>query len=82
MDSKLTSATENLISELGYENEKLVENMARCDSENAAVRDEFNAKLSSEIRVVLDKIDDVSREAENKIATLTSNTKSVRECET
>jgi hypothetical protein len=56
--------------------------VARCESENAAVRDEFNAKLSSEISVVSDKIDDVSREPENKIATLTSNTKSVRECKT
>jgi uncharacterized coiled-coil protein SlyX len=46
------------------------------------MRDEFNAKLNSEIRIVLDKMDDVSRDAENKIITLTSNIKSVRESTT
>lgn len=46
------------------------------------MRDEFNAKLNSEIRTVLDKMDDVCREAENKITTLTNNIKSVCESKT
>jgi hypothetical protein len=62
MDSKLTSAMEKLKSELGHENEKLAESLiARSESANAAIREEFNAKISSEIRVVSDKIDNVSR---------------------
>jgi polyhydroxyalkanoate synthesis regulator phasin len=65
MDSKLTSAIKNLKSELRYENEKLTESLiARSESANAAIPKEFDAKISSEIRVVSDKIDNVSRNAE------------------
>jgi flagellar biosynthesis regulator FlbT len=47
MDSKLTSAIENLKSELRYENEKLAENLiSRFESVNVEIREEFNAKLS------------------------------------
>jgi flagellar biosynthesis regulator FlbT len=47
MDCKLTSAIENLKSELRYENEKLAENLiARFESVNVEIREEFNAKLS------------------------------------
>ena len=71
MDSKLACAIENLKSELRYENEKLAESLiARSESANAAIREEFNAKFSSEIRVGSDKVDDVSRNAEIKITTL------------
>jgi len=81
MDSKLPSAIEKLKSELRYENEKLAESLiARSESANAAIREEFNAKISSEIRVVSDKIDNVSRDAENKIITLNNTIESVREC--
>jgi hypothetical protein len=81
MDSKLTCAIEKLKSELRYENEKLAESLvARSESANAAIREEFNAKISSEIRVVSDKIDNVSRDAENKIITLNNTIESVREC--
>jgi len=53
MDSKLSSAKEELKSELRYENEKLAESpIARSESANSAVREEFDAKISSEIRVV------------------------------
>jgi len=41
--------------------------------------EEFNAKIISEIGVVSDKIDNVSRDAENKITTLNNTTESVRE---
>jgi hypothetical protein len=47
---------------------------------NAAVRDLFSAKFYSEIRVVSDKIDKVSREPENKIYSLHNTITSVREC--
>jgi DNA-binding protein H-NS len=40
----------------------------------------LNAKISSEIRIVSDKIDNVSRDAENKVTTLNYTTESVREC--
>jgi hypothetical protein len=81
MDSKLTCAIEKLKSELRYENEKLAENLiARSESANAAIREEFNAKISSEIRVVSDKTDNVSRDAENEITTLNNTIESVREC--
>jgi len=44
-DSKLAYATERLKSELIYENEKLDESLiARFESANAAIREEFNAK--------------------------------------
>jgi len=68
MDSKLASAIEKLKSELRYEKEKLTESLiARSESANVAIREELNAKISSEIRVVTDKIDDVSRDSKNKI---------------
>jgi glucose-6-phosphate-specific signal transduction histidine kinase len=61
MDSKLASAKEGLKSELRHENKKLAESLiARFESANAAIRKEFNAKISSEITVVSDKIDEVS----------------------
>jgi hypothetical protein len=45
MHSQITSAIEGLKSELRYENEKLTESLtARCESANAAIREEFNAK--------------------------------------
>ena len=81
MDSKLASAIESLKSEIRYEHEKLAESLiARVKSANAAIRGEFNAKISSEIRVVSEKIDDVSRDTENKITTLNNTIKGVREC--
>ena len=81
MDCKLTSAIENLKSELRYENEKLADSfIARFESANAAIREEFNAKISSEIRAISDQIGNVSRDAENKITTLNSTIKSVPEC--
>jgi hypothetical protein len=81
MDSKLATVIEGLKSELRYENEKLAESLiARSESANAAIREELNAKISSEIRVVSDKIDDVSKDTENKITTLNNTIKSVHEC--
>jgi signal transduction histidine kinase len=81
MDSKLASALEKLKSELRYENEKLAESLiARSESANAAIREEFNARIYSEIRVVSDKINNVSRHAENQITTLNNTLESVREC--
>jgi len=81
MDSRLASAIEKLKSELRYENEKLTESLiARSESANAAIREELNTKLSSEIRVVTDKIDDVSRDTKDKITTLSNTIDSVREC--
>jgi hypothetical protein len=80
MDTKLASAIENLKSELSYEKEKLAESLiARSESANAAIREELNAKISSEIRVVSDKIDNVNRNAEMKITTLNNTIESVRE---
>jgi len=80
MDSTSTSTIENLKSKLIYENEKLPENLiARFESANAAIPEEFNAKLDSEIRVVSDMIFNVSRDADNKTATLNNTIKSVRE---
>jgi hypothetical protein len=67
-----------LKSELRYENEKLAESLiARFESANAAIREELNAKISLEIRVVSDKIDDVSKDTENNITTLNNTIKSV-----
>jgi hypothetical protein len=81
MDSKLTSAIEKLKSELSYENEKLAESLiARSESVNATIREELNAKISSEIRVVADRIDNVCRDAENKTTTLNNTIEGVREC--
>ena len=81
MDCKLASAIEGLKSELRYENGKLAESLiARLESANAAIREEFNAKISSEIRVVSDKLDDVSRDTENKMTALHNAIKSVHEC--
>jgi len=81
MDSKLTSAVEKFKSELRFENEKLAERLiARYESANAAIREECIAKISSEIRVVTDKIDSVSRDAENKSTSLNISIESVREC--
>jgi hypothetical protein len=78
--SKLTSAIEKLKSELRYENEKLAEShIARSESANAAILEELNPKISSEIRAVSDKIDNVSRNAENKITTLNNTIESMRE---
>jgi len=66
LDSKLSSSKEELKSKLSHENEKLAESpIVRSESANAAVREEFNTKISSEIRVVSDKIDNVVRDAEN-----------------
>jgi len=75
MDSKLAYVIERLKSELRYENEKL----AQFESANAAIREEFNAKISAEIRVVSDKMM-LSRDAKNKITTLNNTIESVREC--
>jgi hypothetical protein len=59
-----------LKSELRYENEKLPESLiARFEPANA-IPEELNAKLGSEIRVVSDRLDNVSRDADNKTATL------------
>ena len=81
MDSDLTSAIENLKSELRYENYKLAESLiARFESANVEIREEFNAKLSSEIRVASDKTDNISRDAENKMTSLNNAIKSVRKC--
>jgi vacuolar-type H+-ATPase subunit I/STV1 len=81
MDSKLASAIENLKSELKYEHEKLAENLlARFESANAAIREELNAKISVEINVVSDNIDNVSRDAADRITTLKNTIESVREC--
>jgi hypothetical protein len=67
MDSTSTSTIENLKSELRYENEKLPESLiARFESANAAIPEGFNAKLGSEIRVVSDMIDNVSRDADKE----------------
>jgi len=45
VDSKLPSAIEKLKSELRYENEKLAESLiARSESADAAIREDFNAK--------------------------------------
>jgi len=69
-------------SELRYENEKLAENStARFESANVEIWEEFNAKLSSESRVVSDKVDNVSRDSENKITTQQNTTiKNMWEC--
>jgi deoxyhypusine synthase len=81
VDCKLSFAIENLKAELRYENEKLAENLiARFESVNVEIREEFNAKLSSEIIVVSDKIENVSRDAENKTTTLNNTIKGTREC--
>jgi hypothetical protein len=81
MDSKLASAIENLKSELKYEHEKLAVNLlARFESANVAIREELNAKISVEIKVVSDKIDNVSRDAGDRITTLKNTIESVREC--
>jgi len=81
MDSKLASAIEKLKPELRYENEKLTESLiTRYESANAAIREELNTKLSSEIRVVTDMIDDVNRDTKDKITTLSNTIESVREC--
>jgi hypothetical protein len=81
MDSKLTSAIENLKSELRYENEKLAEILiARFEPVNVEIREESKAILSSEIIVVSDKVENVSRDAENKVTTLNNTIKSAREC--
>ena len=81
MDSKLASAIESLKSELKYENKKLAESLiARNESANVAILEEFNAKIISEIRVVSEKRDDVSRDTENKITTLGNTIGSVRKC--
>jgi hypothetical protein len=81
MDTKLASAIENLKSELSYEKEKLAENLiARSEPANAAIREELNAKISSEIRVVSYKIDNVSRNAEMKITTLNNTIEGMSEC--
>ena len=81
MDSKLTSAIENLKSELKYEKEKLAENLiVRFESVNVEIPEEFNAKLSSEIIVVSDKIENASRDAKNKITTLNNIIKSTFVC--
>jgi len=70
MDSKLASAIEKLKSELRYEKEKLTDSLiTTSESANAAIREELNTKLSSEIRVVTDKIDDVNRDTKDKITT-------------
>jgi polyhydroxyalkanoate synthesis regulator phasin len=79
--ANLVSAVEVLKSELRYENETLAESLiARFESAFAAIREEFNAKISSEIRVVSDKVDDVSRDTENIITTLNNTIKNLREC--
>jgi hypothetical protein len=79
--AEVASATEGLKSELRYENEKLSESLiAKFESANAAIQEESNANTSSEIRIVSDKTDDVSRDTENKITTLNNTIKSVREC--
>jgi hypothetical protein len=80
INSKVASATEQLKLELRSENEKLAENLiAKCESANAAVQEEFNTKLSSEIKAIVDKLDDVSREYNNKFITLTNSIKNVQE---
>ena len=71
MDSKLASAIEVLKYELRYENEKLSKSLiARFESANSAIREDFNAKISSEISVVSDKIYDVRTDTENKMTAL------------
>ena len=61
MDAELTSAIQNFKSELRHENEKLDESLTvRFESVNVEIREEFNVKLSSEIKVDSDKIYNVS----------------------
>jgi hypothetical protein len=80
INSKLASATEKLKSELKSENEKLAENLiAKCEKANAAVQEKLNAKLDTEIKAIKDKIDNVSKEHNNKFITLTNNIKGVQE---
>jgi len=70
-----------LKSELNYGNEKSAESLIfRSESANAAIREECNAKISSEIRLVVDKMDCVNRDSKNKITSLNNTTESVREC--
>jgi hypothetical protein len=74
INSKLASATQQLKLKLRSENKKLVKNLiAKCEYANAAVQEQFNTKLSSEIKVIVDKIYYVSREYNNKIITLTNS---------
>jgi hypothetical protein len=44
------------------------------------MREDFNVKLSSEITVVSDEIENVSRVTENKMTTLNNANMSMREC--
>jgi hypothetical protein len=81
MESKLAPAIQKLKFELRCGNEKLAESLiSKSESANAAIREELSAKISSEIRVVSDKIENVSRNAEIKITTLHNTIESVRAC--
>ena len=81
MDNKLTSAIEGLKTELRHEHERLAESLiARSESANAAIWEKCEAKISSEIRKVTDKVVSVSRDTENKITKLNEIIENVREC--
>jgi hypothetical protein len=62
----LTSAVENLRSEIRKENENLTKSFtAKFEAEHDKIRENFEVSINSEIQTVSARIDDVRKDNEN-----------------
>jgi len=71
--AKLTSAVQSLRSEIKEENDRLAKSLtAKFEAAHDKIRKDFEAKLSSEIVTVSEKIDNVRKNNEGEINELSS----------
>jgi hypothetical protein len=76
--AKLTSAVESLKSEIKKENERLANSLtAKFEAAHHKIREDFEAKLSSELITVSAKIDNVRKDNEGQISRLSSTIEEV-----
>jgi len=76
--AKLTAAVESLKSEIKEENERLAKSLtAKFEAAHDKIMEDFEAKLSSEIITLSEKIDNVRKGNESEVSKLSSTTDEV-----
>jgi len=78
VSANLTSAVESLTSKIKEENDRLAKNLtAKFEAAHDQIRKDFEAKLSSEIVIVSENVDNVRKDNEGEISKLSSTTDEV-----